>query len=206
MIKIWGRRNSVNVQKALWAADEVGVDWEQVDVGGPFGGLDSAEYGALNPNRRIPTIQDGGTVIWESNVIVRYLAAKYDPGGLWPEDPARRAVADMWMEWVQTTLLADITAVFWGLVRTPPEERDNRAIENSAKSLGEIWSRLDGHLADQPYVAGDDFTMGDIPAGAFAERYYRLDCWRPDLPRLEAWLARLQERPAFREHCMHPLS
>lgn len=200
MIKVWGRRNSINVQKVLWAAVEVGVEYEQIDVGGQFGGLDTEEYDALNPNRRVPTLQDGKTVIWESNVIVRYLARKYGAGTLWPEDPETGAVADMWMEWKQTTLMKDLTTVFWGLIRTPPEERDKTAIENSAKELGKLFSRLDEHLKDRPFVAGETFTMGDIPAGAAADRYYQLDCWHPSLPRLEAWRARLAERPGFREH------
>ena len=165
MIKIWGRRNSVNVQKVLWAADELGLEWERIDAGGEFGGLETEAYDALNPNRRIPTIEDGETVVWESNVIVRYLARKYGAGTLWPEDPKTGAHAEMWMDWVQTTLILDMNVVFWGLVRTPPEGRDNRA-----------------------------------------ERYYRLDCWRPVLPELEAWLGRLRERPPFQAHLMQPLT
>jgi glutathione S-transferase len=206
MLKIWGRTNSINVQKVMWAVGELGRPHERIDVGGAFGGLDGADYGALNANRRIPTIEDGDVVVWESNACVRYLAARYDAGGLWPEDPVVRASADMWMDWQQTTLVLDMTTVFWGLVRTPEAERDHAAIETAAGRLGSIWRRLDDHLAKRRFVAGDRFTMGDIPVGAACYRYYQLAIERPKLAAIEAWYGRLQERAAYREHVMLPLT
>jgi glutathione S-transferase len=206
MLKIWGRTNSINVQKVMWAVGELDLPHERIDVGGAFGGLDSDSYGAINANRRIPTIEDGGVVVWESNACVRYLAARYGAGSLWPEDPAVRAAADMWMDWQQTTLVVDMTTVFWGLVRTPEAERDYPAIEAAAGRLGALWRRLEAQLAGRPFVAGERFSMGDIPVGAAFHRYHELAIERPQLPALEAWYGRLQERAPYRAHVMLPLS
>jgi glutathione S-transferase len=206
MLKIWGRNNSINVQKVMWAVGELGRPHERIDVGGAFGGLDGAEYRALNANGRIPTIEDDGIVVWESNACVRYLAARYGAGGLWPEDPVARACADMWMDWQQTTLLTDMTTVFWGLVRTPEAERDQPAIEAAAGRLGGLWRRLENHLAGRRFVAGEHFTMGDIPVGAACYRYYQLAIERPKLAAIEAWYGRLQERAPYRTHVMLPLT
>src|SRR5262245_50616582 len=129
MLKVWGRTNSSNVQKVMWAVGELRLTHERIDVGGEYGALDTDAYGKINPNRRIPTIDDDGFVLWESNVIVRYLAAKHGAGTLWPEALTERAVADQWMDWQQTTLAPDMRTVFWGLVRTPPERRDATLIE-----------------------------------------------------------------------------
>ncbi len=211
MLKVWGRTNSINVQKVMWTVAELGLEHERIDAGGAFGGLDTPAYGALNPNRRVPTIEDddGRVVVWESNSTVRYLAARYDKGGLWPEDPAARARADMWMDWMQTELVPDMTVVFWGLIRTPEEQRDLAAIEAAAKRLGDKWRLLDGWLeagGGRNYVAGNDLTMGDVPVGAACYRYHELPIERPELPRVAAWYARLRERAPFREHVMIPLS
>ena len=206
MLRIWGRNNSINVQKVMWAVGEVGREHERTDVGGAFGGLDTADYGAMNPNLRIPTIEDGGTIVWESHACVRYLAARYGQGSLWPDDPAVRAVADMWMDWMHTTLTPDLTTVFWGLIRTPPEERDKAAIATAADSLGGIWKVLEGHLSNRPFVTGNDLTMGDIPVGAACYRYHELAIERPELPHIQAWFARLKSREAFRTHVMIPLT
>jgi glutathione S-transferase len=206
MLKIWGRNNSINVQKVMWATAELGLEHERIDAGGAFGGLDTTDYGALNPNRKVPTVVDDDTVVWESNACVRYLAARYGAGGLWPTDPAVRAVADMWMDWQQTSLLVDMGVVFWGLVRTPEKDRDPAAIAAAAKRLAQIWPLLDRHLTGRSYVAGDQLTMGDIPVGAACYRYYQLAIERPKLPAIEAWYGRLQEREPYRRHVMIPLT
>ena len=175
--------------------------------GWPFGGLDTAEYGALNPNRRIPTIVDGdGTTIWESHSCVRYLAARYGAGSLWPEDPSARALGDMWLDWMQTTLLSDLAPVFIGLIRTPAEERDVARIERSIRAMGETWRILDAHMDGRSFVAADTLTMGDIAVGAACYRYHALDIVRPALPNIALWYERLQERAHFRTHVMIPLS
>ena len=206
MLKVWGRNNSINVQKVMWAVGELDVEHERIDAGGTFGGLDTPDYGALNPNRLVPTIEEDGAVLWESNAVVRYLAARHGAGTLWPEEPAGRARADMWMDWAIATLGSDMRIVFWGLVRTPPEQRDSGAIEAAADRLGPLFGILDDHLGSRSFVAGGQLTMGDIPVGVACYRYHALPIKRPRLSALEAWYARLQERPAFREHVMIPVT
>ena len=212
MLVVWGRKNSINVQKVMWTVGELGLAHERKDVGGPFGGLDSADYGSLNPNRLVPAlVDDDGTTIWESHSVVRYLAARYGGGTLWPEDPAARARADRWLDWMQTTLLPNLAPVFLGLIRTPAEKRDMARIERAARAMGETWRILDAHLDGRPFVAADDLTMGDIAVGAACYRYHALDIEglgieRPALPNIAVWYARLQEREPFRTHVMIPLS
>jgi glutathione S-transferase len=206
MLKIWGRKNSINVIKVLWACDELGLKYERVDVGGAFGGLDKPEYLALNPNSRIPTIEDDGFVLWESNVIVRYLSSKYGTGTLYPGDLRTRAEADRWMEWQQTEAAPPMFPIFWGFVRTPPEKRDMAAIEKARVTLAKVLKTLDARLANNRFVADDSFTMGDIPIGCLIFRWFTLPIERPPLPNVEAWYKRLSERPGYKTHAMQPLT
>ena len=205
MLKILGRRTSGNVMLPLWVADELGLDYEQVDIGGEFGGNDQPEYLAKNPNGLIPAIEDDGFVLWESNAITRYLCSKHGLGSLCPEDPQERALAEQWMDWKLTIVMPMITPIFWGLVRTAEADRDMDSIERAIRQGHRIWSILDAHLARHDYVAGSTFTMGDIPLGPQIHRWYVLVDEPPALPHLEAWYARLQQRPAFRRHCMNPV-
>ncbi len=206
MLKIWGRTNSFNVQKVMWTADELGLAHERIDAGGAFGGLETDSYTALNPNRRIPVVEDGELALWESNAIVRYLAAKYGSGTLWPEDPGLRSLADRWMDWQITTLQPQLHIIFWGLIRTPEADRDMAAIDAAVVVIKPIWQLLDEHLSLRRFVGGPDFTMGDIPLGCAAWRYFNLPIDRPRLPNLEHWSTRLQERPAYRRHVMLPVT
>jgi len=204
MLKLWGRATSQNVQKAMWVIGELGLDHERIDVGGPFGGLDTPEFGAMNPNRRVPVLEHDGAVIWESHAIVRYLAATFGRGTLWAEDPAERSLADRWMDWTATTLQPAFMDIFWGYYRTPEPERDWTIIRRGIDGCAKLYGLLDRHLADQPFVAGEHLTMGDIPIGASLYRYFELDLDRPSLPNVEAYYARLQDRPAYRQHVMVP--
>ena len=198
MLKIWGRANSLNVMKVLWTADEVGRPYERVDIGGAFGGNDQPAYLAMNPNGRVPTIEDDGLVLWESNAIVRYLAGRYGAGGLWPHDAKVRADADRWMDWQQTTIAPPMVTLFWGYVRTAPDKRDPAALEAARKQAASIWPALERTLEKRPYVAGDQLTMGDIPVGCMVHRWFALPIERPDFPALAAWYARLKQRPGYR--------
>jgi glutathione S-transferase len=203
MLKIWGRRNSINVQKVLWAVGELGLAHEHIPAGGSFGLLDTDEFGALNPNRRVPVIEDDGTIVWESHAIVRYLAAKYGAGTLWPEDPAVRAPADQWADWTLADLQpAFINGVFWGLYRTPENQRNWPAIRKAIARCAILFRLLDRHLETNAYLAGDALTFGDIPAAVQLYRYFELEIDRPSLPHVEAWYERLKARPAYREHVM----
>lgn len=202
MLKIWGRNTSINVQKVLWLVHELNLEYERHDVGGAFGGLDTEEYLAKNPNQRIPTIEDGGLVLYESNAIIRYLAGKYGSADLWPADLAARARLDQWMDWMQTTLYPEFIAVFWAMVRTPKAERDRAAVEAAAERLGKQYAILDQHLSTRDFVGGNGFSVGDIPVGAMCYRYYSVDIARPALPNVEAWYERLQARAPFRDVIM----
>jgi glutathione S-transferase len=205
-MKIWGRANSINVQKVLWAADECGVKYDREDVGMQFGGNDQPWYLKMNPNGVVPTLDDGGRVIWESNSCVRYIAAKYATGSLWPNDPGERSEADRWMDWQLSTISEAMRVIFWGLIRTPPDKRDIAAIEKAAVDAGKLWGRLDQKLEGRQYVAGAHLTMGDIPVGCFVHRWYALDVERPELRNVRAWYERLQARPAYAKHVMPPLT
>jgi len=209
MLKILGRANSVNVMKVLWVADEMGLAYERSDVGGAFGGNDQPWYRAMNPNGVVPTIDDDGYVLWESNSIVRYLAAKHAAGRLWPTDPATRGAAERWMDWQLTTIQGGMTTLFWGLIRTPEEKRDLAAIEVARTATATLWQRLDAHLASRAFVAGDNFTMGDIPVGCMAFRWMELPFRRDDLPpmpHLRAWYERLLARPAYQKNVANPMT
>jgi len=205
MLRIWGRTNSVNVKKALWCAEELGLKHERIDAGMQFGVVDTPEYRRMNPMGRVPTIDDDGFVLWESHSIVRYLCAKHSAGNLWPTDLRLRAGAERWMDWA-FSFQAAMRDVFWGLIRTPPEKRDAKAIEAGCKQSAELAALLDAHLAAQPYVAGASFTMGDIPIGCEVQRWLRVPIERPPLPHLEAWFERLRERLPFRKIVDQPLT
>lgn len=205
-VTIWGRKNSVNVMKVLWACEELGLPYERLDVGGAFGGNDTPEYLAMNPTGRVPTIEDDGFRLWESNVIVRYLGHRYGRPGLCPEEPRERFLAEQWMDWQQTTLHSGMTTLFWGWVRTEPAQRDLDALETTRRNTAQVWAQLDAHLARQPFVAGEALTMGDIPAGCLAWRWFQLPIERPELPHVKAWYERLTEREGYEKHIMHPMT
>ncbi len=201
MLKILGRKNSSNVQKVLWACHELGVTFEREDVGGQFGRNQEPEYLALNPNGRVPTIIDDGFVLWESNAIVRYLAMKHG-GALLPGELRERALAEQWMDWQQTAVSPAITPVFWGLVRTPPAERDERAIARARDALEASMIILDARLGASEYVAGPRFSMGDIPLGVMVYRWYEMDIPRQPLSHLKRWYDLLAARRGFQQHVM----
>ncbi len=199
MLKIWGRTNSVNVKKALWAAEELGLKYERIDAGMQFGVNKTPEYLGMNPTGLVPTIDDGGFVLWESHAIVRYLAAKHGAGTLWPNDLRVRADADRWMDWTHSFSREFQRPVFWPLVRTPPEKRDLKAIEEACRKCGELLAIPDQNLSKKPYLAGSNFTMGDVPLGCHVQLWMRLPIERPRQPNLEAWFNRLCSRPAFKK-------
>jgi glutathione S-transferase len=204
MLEVWGRRNSSNVMSVMWAIGELGLAHRRHDVGGSFGGLDTPAYLAMNPNARVPTIDDDGFVLWESNAIVRYLARRHGAGGLLPDGEAGYAIADQWMDWCKTSVYPQFIDLFMALVRTEPENRDPGRIADGAGRLGASLAILDAHLAERAYIAGDRLTMADIPYGPVAYRYFNLEIERPALPHVGAWYARLCERPAYRAHVMIP--
>lgn len=207
MRQLLGRANSVNVMKVIWLLEELGLPFERRDMGGAFGGNKEPEYLALNPNAVVPTLVEDDFVLWESNVILRYLAAAHADGHrFWPKDVRARARVDQWMDWQQTTLGDPMRIVFWGYVRTPPEQRNMAAIEQAQARLGQLYGVLDRVLAGSDYLAGAEFTLADIPTGCFVHRWFSFDIERPDLPNLRAWYDRLLARPAYKRHVAGPMS
>jgi glutathione S-transferase len=203
MLKIWGRRNSSNVQKVLWLAGELNLPYEHVPAGGSFGGTHETAFRALNPNGLVPVLQDGDITIWESQAILRYLAAQYGAARFWPAEASRRAVSDQWMDWSQTTFQpAFLGGVFWGFYRTPEAQRNWPAIEKSLADCGRHLALLDHVLANQPFLGGQDLSLGDIPLGTLMYRYHMLEIERPRLANVEAWYARLKQRQAYRDNVM----
>jgi glutathione S-transferase len=207
MLTIYGRTNSVNVQKVLWCLAELAVRYERIDAGLDFGKNDEPWYLALNPNGRVPLLTDGAFTLWESNTIVRYLAGKHGLGTLWPASLETRALAERWMDWQLSTLIRPVSIVFQTLYRTPPAERDATAVARHAAEANRAVEILDRHLSTQPYVAGHAFTMGDIPVGTVVHRWLEIEgIERPALVAARAWRDRLADRPGFRQHVMRPLS
>ncbi|HRE12609.1 MAG TPA: glutathione S-transferase family protein [Usitatibacteraceae bacterium] len=199
MLKIWGRLSSVNVQKVVWAVDELGLAYERVDAGGAFGLVKDAPYLAMNPNGLVPVIEDDGFVLWESNAIVRYLCGRHGAESLWPSDLRKRADIDRWMDWQATTFTPAMRDAFWQLVRVPAERRDCSAVAASLAEGEKGAAILDARLADRAYLTGDAFTAADIVNGCAAHRWLNLPCPRTPRPNLERWYATLKARPASRQ-------
>ena len=210
-MRLWGRNNSSNVQKVLWTLAELDVPFERVDAGMEHGVVDGAAYRAKNPNKRVPTLEDDGFVLWESNSILRYLAMTHSDrsASLYPAAPGARASIDRWLDWQLSTITPAERVLFWGMIRTPPEKRDMAAIAASAKASGEVWTILEERLArhGSPFVEGADFTLADIVLGVYARRWFIIEVPdRPALPALAAWYERLRARPSFAVAFVAPLT
>lgn len=217
MLKIWGRRNSIHTQRVLWICTEIGLPFELILAsatmgpdghisggGGAFGVVDTAEYRAMNPNGTIPTIDDDGFVLWESNTICRYLAQTHDPQALFGDDLKTLGLASQWMDWTNTQLEPALHILVMELVRLAEDERNPANVEETRRGVLPALQRLDNHLGTRPYVAGDRFTIGDIAPAATSYRWTLFDLDGPPMPNLAAWLSRLGERDGFREHVAPP--
>ena len=201
MLKIWGRNTSSNVQKVMWGIGEMGIAYERIDIGGSFGKNKEAPYLAMNPNGLVPTLEEeDGFLLWESNSILRYLAAKHRASVLDPADLRTRAHAHKWMDWQLSVAGPAIFPVFWGLVRTPPEKRDQAAIAAGKVKITDAMKILDAQLRKTAHVASDAFSYGDIPVGIIAYRYLQLVTDRPAMSGLERWYKAISDRKAFKDH------
>ena len=214
VLKIYGRRNSANVQKVMWLVGELGLPHAHVPLGGAFGGVDTPAHRARSPQGKVPAIEDDGVVVWESHAILRYLAAQYGGERFWPQSPAARARLEPWMDWSQCMWQPNfLGGVFWGYYRTPAAQRDYTAVRAAVARCASDLLLLEAALAKTEFLAGAQLSLADIPAGTLLYRYFTLEMdlsegraadWRPALPNVEAWYRRLCERAAYREHVMVP--
>jgi glutathione S-transferase len=202
MITVWGRRNSVNVQKVLWALEELDVPYVRENVGGSFGGNHDADFLAMNPMGLVPVIRDGDVTMFESNAIVRYLAARFRAGVLRPAEHRSLAMAEQWMEWAQVNVAPLVSTLFVNRVRSLPENRNTAAAAAAETQAAEAMKVADAWLAQHDWFAGNAFSFGDIVMGALLWRYMGVPCARPQTPHLMEWLDALQEREAFRRAIM----
>jgi glutathione S-transferase len=207
-LTIWGRANSVNVQKVLWCLAELDLAYDRIDAGMAFGKNDQPQYLAMNPNGRVPTLVDGDYVLWESNSIMRYLNLAYGKGlAIYPASPQARAGVDRWLDWTLSTLQPVDRPVFWALVRTPPEKRDMVAIQKDVDAEAVVWRIPDALLAGRRFIEGDQFTIADIAIGAFARRWFGVEgVAKPKLPHLERWFTEISQRPGFEKFIAPPMS
>ena len=207
-LKIWGRANSVNVQKVLWCLAELDLTYERIDAGMAFGKNNEPAYLAMNPNGRVPTLVEGDFVLWESNSVMRYLAMAYGKGSsVYPEAPKRRAGVDRWLDWTLSTVQPVDRPVFWALVRTPPDKRDIAAIQKDVDAEAVVWRIADAQLASRRFIEGDDFTLADIALGAYARRWLGVEgVSKPKLAHLDRWFAQFATRPGFVKFIAPPMS
>ncbi len=207
-LTIWGRANSVNVQKVLWCLAELDLPFERIDAGMQYGVTQEAHYLAMNPNARVPTLVDGDYALWESNSIMRYLCMAYRPDTpIYPGEPKRRAAVDRWLDWTLSTVQPVDRPVFWALVRTPPDKRDMAKVQRDSDAAAEVWRIAEHHLSTRRYIEGDTFTLADIAIGAYARRWLGVEgINRPQQPHLARWLALLSERKGFATYVAPPMS
>ena len=206
-LHLWGRLSSINVRKVVWALQEIGVPFTRTDAGLAYGVVNDAAYAAQNPNRLVPLLQDGDYTLWESNVIVRYLSARYAPvDALYPSDLQRRFDAERWMDWQQTTLNPAGSPAFKQLFRTPPDQRQPALIEASRAAMAPLIDLLNTHLATRTWLLGERFTMADIPVACDVHRWWGLPLPAPQAPHVQRWLNAILARPATRGVLDLPLS
>ncbi len=206
MLKIWGRTTSVNVQKVLWCCAELGIEYERVDLGGPFGGNQDPEYLAMNPNGLVPTVQDGDLILWELNTICRYLATTHRGERLYPAEPAARALVERWMDWQLSAVGAPMGVLLFGLIRAKPEQRDPAAIEAARRKALAAWTIVEDELEGRRFLGGSELTLAEIVLGTLVYRWHAFPIERPALKNLRAWYDRMRERPAFKTHIEIPIT
>lgn len=204
MLQVWGRRTSSNVQSVMWCIGELGLDYKRYDVGHHYGGTDTPEFIAMNPNRLVPVIQDGDNKpLWESAAILRYLANCYATGAFWPLDLLERTEVDRWAEWAKVNIAGSFTGpIFWQVVRTPKAKQNPAAIRQNVTAFEQRLAIAGKQLRQQRYLAGDAFSLADIQFGHLLFRYFDIEIERAEMPAIRRYYDALTERPAFQEHVM----
>lgn len=207
MLTIYGRKSSYNLQKVMWLVAELELPHKHVECGGDFGGLDTPEFLSMNPHGRVPVMKDCDTVVWESQAILRYLAAMYGRPQFWAEDAATRSHTDRWLDWNATSLQPDfLNGIFWGWYRTPADERNMDVVEVKFAACSRHMALLDREIGDKQFLLGDKLTLADIAIGTAFHRYFNMEIPHPKVPRVEAWHERLEMRPSYQQHVMIPFA
>lgn len=201
-IEIFGRHTSYNVQKVLWLADELELKYTLTEVGGRFGGNDSAEFLQMNPMGKVPVLRHGDKVVWESNTIVRYLASCFSEGNWIASSPFGRTLHERWMDWSVEKLEPAFVKVFWGFYRCPPEKRNHSAISQGVNEYEQGLLQLATQLSDQPYLLGDRPTVADIAIGVYLHRLWAIDLEITFPDTVHSWYERLSQRPAYQRWVM----
>jgi len=204
---LWGRLNSINVQKVLWTTEELAIPFQRIDAGLQFGVNKSAEYLQKNPNGLVPMIDDNGFILWESHAIMRYLAKKHDASGqVFPTDPLIQAKIEQWHDWYNTVCWPPMRTLFWGYIRTPQAERNAQELENARQQMIKVLTILEEQLGKFKYVACDQFTLAEIPVALVAYRWFNIPIERPSFPNVERWYQEVKKRPGFVKYSSDPLS
>ena len=201
MLTLLGKSASINVRKVLWTLTEIGVPFAHEEWGSGFQSTDTPQFRALNPNAMVPVLKDGDFVLWESNTICRYLAARHGRDDLLPASPQARARVEQWMDWQAGELNNAWRYAFMALVRNSPSHTDRTALDSSIDSWNRHMGMLDSQLEKTgAYAAGPDFTLADIVLGLSVNRWLMTPIARPDYPAVSAYLQRLRLRDGFRLH------
>ena len=208
-IRLWGRISSLNVRKTVWAAQELGLDFQRTDAGAAYGVTTTPEYQSKNPNGLVPLLEIGDFTLWESNAIVRYLCARYGntEHNFYPAELKPRFDAERWMDWQQTTFNRAGGPAFLQLVRTAPDARNADAIQQSVTATEPLLTLLNTHLQSHAYMGGETFGMADIPLGCEMHRWWGMRTAQFDahgvtrqelqaFPNVQRWFGQLQQRPA----------
>ena len=210
MMRLWGRKSSINVQKVLWCLAELGLtegkDFERIDAGLHFGLNNTPEFLNMNPNGLVPTLEDGDVVFWESNTIMRYLASQHDQAGRFSSDIKTQYESEKWMDWQLGTMWPALRVAFLGLTRTPESERNHDAILKGYQETNRLLGLLDQTLAQQRYCAGNQFQLGDIVLALCVSRWILLNQSFPEqtgeranLKNIDAWIKRLEEKTSYND-------
>lgn len=200
--RLWGRLSSVNVQKAVWALDEAGLEYERLEAGGAHGVVREPAYRAMNPNGLVPTLEEDGFILWESNAILRYVAS-LTPALALPTDRRQRAHVEQWVDWQATSFTPAMRDAFWQLFRMPDPDRDLVAASLTAT---EVYAAiLDGHLAGREYVVGESFSIADIALGCATHRWLNLPAQRHERPNLQRWYEGIATRPGAARALAEPV-
>ena len=208
MMRLWGRKSSINVQKVLWCLAELGLkegkDFERIDAGLQFGINNTPEFLKLNPNGLVPTLQDGEIVLWESNTIMRYLVSQYNKNGRFPNGVVAQYNSEKWMDWQLATFWPPLRTTFLGLTRTPEAERNYDVILKCYQETNRTLGILDQVLGTQAHCSGNQFNIGDIVVALGVHRWILLNDTFPEktgprseLKNVERWLKQLRSETCF---------